>query len=60
MFRPDVDRLGDVLEAVEKLDIGRDFVSRTKNERKCHQSFKTCTYEQFKDVNPDRLPGTCQ
>ncbi|KAJ9494680.1 hypothetical protein H2202_009933 [Exophiala xenobiotica] len=24
------------------------------------QAFKTSTYEQFKDVNPDRVEGTCQ
>lgn len=28
--------------------------------RQCHRVFKTSTYEQFKDVNPDRLEGTCQ
>ncbi|KIW54608.1 hypothetical protein PV05_06957 [Exophiala xenobiotica] len=28
--------------------------------RKCHQAFKTSTYEQFKDVNPDRVEGTCR
>ncbi|EXJ77319.1 hypothetical protein A1O3_09545 [Capronia epimyces CBS 606.96] len=26
----------------------------------CHRAFKTSTYEQFKDVNPDRVEGTCQ
>lgn len=28
--------------------------------RLCHKSFKTSTYEQYKDVNPDRMEGTCQ
>jgi ankyrin repeat protein len=26
---------------------------------KCHQVFKTSTYEEFKNINPDRVPGTC-
>ncbi|KAI7287033.1 purine and uridine phosphorylase [Hortaea werneckii] len=29
-------------------------------QRKCHQTFKTCTYEEFKDANPLRAEGTCQ
>ncbi|KAF7510973.1 hypothetical protein GJ744_005519 [Endocarpon pusillum] len=35
---------------------------RYENERyqACHQSFKTSTYEQFKDNNPDRVPNTCR
>jgi hypothetical protein len=28
--------------------------------RQCHRAFKTSTYEQLKDVNPDRVDGTCQ
>ncbi|KAK1840600.1 Ankyrin repeat domain-containing protein 50-like protein 3 [Colletotrichum chrysophilum] len=26
----------------------------------CHRTFKTSTYEQFKNINPDRVPGTCK
>lgn len=26
----------------------------------CHQAFKTSTYEQFKDINPDRVECTCK
>ncbi|RMZ21382.1 hypothetical protein D0859_14601 [Hortaea werneckii] len=29
-------------------------------QRKCHQTFKTCSYEEFKDANPLRAEGTCQ
>ncbi|KAI7568894.1 purine and uridine phosphorylase [Hortaea werneckii] len=29
-------------------------------QRKCHQTFKTCSYEEFKDENPLRAEGTCQ
>ncbi|KIW21983.1 uncharacterized protein PV07_12615 [Cladophialophora immunda] len=29
-------------------------------QRQCHRAFKTSMYEQFKDVNPDRVEGTCQ
>lgn len=28
--------------------------------RKCHQAFKTSDYEQQKNVNPERAPGTCE
>jgi ankyrin repeat protein len=28
--------------------------------RACHQMFKTSTYEQFKNNNPDRVPQTCR
>jgi hypothetical protein len=38
--------------------------TQTQHERekysRCHQTFKTSTYEQFKDINPDRVTGTCQ
>ncbi|KAK2761425.1 Ankyrin repeat domain-containing protein 50-like protein 3 [Colletotrichum kahawae] len=26
----------------------------------CHQTFKTSTYEKFKNINPKRVPGTCK
>jgi ankyrin repeat protein len=28
--------------------------------RSCHQVFKTSTYEQFKNINPNRVEQTCQ
>jgi ankyrin repeat protein len=28
-------------------------------QRKCHLVFKSSTYEQFKNSNPERVPGTC-
>ncbi|THW86472.1 hypothetical protein D6D18_07519, partial [Aureobasidium pullulans] len=31
-----------------------------KEHRDCYQVFKTSTYEQFKDINPDRVEQTCQ
>lgn len=27
---------------------------------RCYQAFRTCMYEDYKDVNPDRVDGTCQ
>lgn len=36
-----------------------DNSSLTKAER-CHQVFKTSQYEYYKDMDPDRLPGTCK
>ncbi|OAQ59453.2 Pfs, NACHT and ankyrin domain-containing protein [Pochonia chlamydosporia 170] len=34
--------------------------SLTKEQQKCHQAFKTSTYEQYKNINPDRAEGTCR
>ncbi|THW78138.1 hypothetical protein D6D18_09779, partial [Aureobasidium pullulans] len=31
-----------------------------KEHQNCHQVFKTSTYEQFKNINPDRVEQTCQ
>ncbi|KAK2594031.1 hypothetical protein QQS21_008250 [Conoideocrella luteorostrata] len=32
----------------------------TKEQQECHQAFKTSTYEQHKNINPDRVQGTCR
>ncbi|KAF7510433.1 hypothetical protein GJ744_006712 [Endocarpon pusillum] len=32
---------------------------KNEQERQCHQSF-ACIYEQYKDVNPGRVLGTCK
>ena len=34
--------------------------SLTEDQRHCHQVFKTLTYEQYKNINPDRAKGTCR
>lgn len=36
--------------------------NRYENQKQvaCHQAFKTSTYEAFKNLNPDRVPGTCK
>ncbi|KUL83288.1 hypothetical protein ZTR_09137 [Talaromyces verruculosus] len=31
----------------------------TEDYRRCHQVFKTSTYEKFKNINPNRVEGTC-
>ncbi|KAE8553411.1 hypothetical protein EYB25_004793 [Talaromyces marneffei] len=31
----------------------------TEDQRRCHQAFKTSTYEEFKNINPNRVKGTC-
>ncbi|KAF3389987.1 Ankyrin-3 [Talaromyces pinophilus] len=33
---------------------------RTEDQRQCHQVFKTSTYERFKNINPNRVEGTCE
>ncbi|OJJ85924.1 uncharacterized protein ASPGLDRAFT_65124 [Aspergillus glaucus CBS 516.65] len=32
----------------------------TDQQRRCHQVFKISSYEGQKDINPKRVPGTCQ
>ncbi|EED11950.1 ankyrin repeat-containing protein, putative [Talaromyces stipitatus ATCC 10500] len=32
----------------------------TEDQRRCHQVFKTSTYEKFKNINPNRVEGTCE
>jgi hypothetical protein len=32
----------------------------TEDQRRCHQAFKTSTYEERKNNNPHRIPGTCE
>lgn len=32
----------------------------TKEQQECHQAFKTSTYEQYKNINPNRIEGTCR
>ncbi|EED22542.1 Pfs, NACHT and Ankyrin domain protein, partial [Talaromyces stipitatus ATCC 10500] len=32
----------------------------TEDQRRCHQAFKTSTYEKFKNINPNRVEGTCE
>ncbi|KAB8229020.1 purine and uridine phosphorylase [Aspergillus alliaceus] len=32
----------------------------TDQQQKCHQVFKISNYEQHKNINPGRVPGTCQ
>ena len=32
----------------------------TEDQRRCHQAFKTSTYEQHKNINPNRVEGTCK
>jgi hypothetical protein len=35
----------------------RDFSAQ---HQQCHRALKTCTYEEFMNINPDRVEGTCQ
>jgi ankyrin repeat protein len=32
----------------------------TENQHRCYQAFKTSTYEQHKNINPNRVKGTCE
>ncbi|KAJ9238315.1 hypothetical protein DTO169E5_4859 [Paecilomyces variotii] len=35
-------------------------VHLAEQQQRCHQAFKTSAYEQFKNINPDRVEGTCR
>jgi ankyrin repeat protein len=61
-------------EQIEKVNVGlekafgqrenhhHDQATRylTEDQRRCHQVFKTSTYERFKNINPNRVEGTCE
>jgi hypothetical protein len=32
----------------------------TEDQHRCHQAFKTSAYEKFKNINPNRVEGTCE
>ncbi|KAL6803573.1 hypothetical protein J3E68DRAFT_434071 [Trichoderma sp. SZMC 28012] len=43
-------------------ELQRGFQQRVDHDQKreCHRSFKTSTYEQYKNINPNRIEGTCR
>lgn len=45
-----------IIEQTQKRDIRYE----NKKQAECHQVFKTSTYEEFKNINPDRVPRTCR
>ncbi|KAE8362703.1 hypothetical protein BDV27DRAFT_15755 [Aspergillus caelatus] len=53
-------RLDDAYKQQEKHHSERINQVLTDQQQKCHQVFKTSSYEQHKDINPDRVSGTCQ
>ncbi|KAL9074309.1 MAG: hypothetical protein Q9157_004431 [Trypethelium eluteriae] len=48
------------LEETKRENQKHDQRYQSSKDRDCHQALKTSKYEQFKDVNPDRVEGTCQ
>jgi ankyrin repeat protein len=48
------------LQEVKQENKKQDKRYQNSQYRDCHKAFKTSTYEQFKNVNPDRVDGTCQ
>ncbi|KAF2175633.1 HET-domain-containing protein [Zopfia rhizophila CBS 207.26] len=47
-------------DEIDRRSIVNIQVNWSEEERKCLQAMHTSDYEQFKNRNPDRLPGTCQ
>ncbi|KAK5539671.1 hypothetical protein LTR25_003376 [Vermiconidia calcicola] len=50
----------DVVGILAELALKEETRYRSSQDRDCHQAFKTSTYEDFKDLNPSRVDGTCQ
>ncbi|KAK5455876.1 hypothetical protein LTS15_005193 [Exophiala xenobiotica] len=50
----------DVVGAIAEMALKDETRYRSRQDQDCHQAFKTSTYEQFKDLNPSRVDGTCQ
>lgn len=46
----------------QREDHDREKTAKDEEEEKqeCHQTFKTSTYEQYKNINPNRVEGTCR
>lgn len=47
-------------EAIATQTHSQNIRHQSAEEAKCHQSFKTSQYEKFKNINPDRVEGTCK
>ncbi|RJE17696.1 ankyrin repeat-containing protein, partial [Aspergillus sclerotialis] len=53
-------RLDKAYEQQERQYREQAAVALTDQQRRCHQVFKTLNYEGQKDINPNRVPGTCR
>ncbi|KAM0637065.1 hypothetical protein ACHAQF_009107 [Verticillium nonalfalfae] len=47
-------------EAISQHTRKQDVRYENKKQVKCHRTFKTSKYEDFKNINPDRALGTCK
>ncbi|KAE8165749.1 purine and uridine phosphorylase [Aspergillus tamarii] len=54
------DRLDKAYDQQERHHTEETARALTDQQKRCHQVFKISNYEQFKNINPDRVPGTCQ
>jgi ankyrin repeat protein len=45
---------------LQSMDPSRQHGYKNDEHRDCHRAFKNSTYEQFKNINPDRVEQTCQ
>lgn len=48
-----------IIENVKDQTLKQEFRHLSDKQRACHQVFKLSTYEEFKNNNPLRVPGTC-
>ncbi|OAQ58259.1 ankyrin repeat-containing protein [Pochonia chlamydosporia 170] len=62
-----VDGLKEVHKSIEKTRLQQQSHHRenmlnllSRDQQECHQAFKTSTYEQYKNINPNRADGTCR
>ncbi|KAI6780066.1 Ankyrin repeat domain-containing protein 50 [Emericellopsis cladophorae] len=47
-------------ETISKHATKQDTRYENDKQIECHRCFKTSQYEDFKNINPDRVPGTCK
>src|SRR5688572_4311924 len=50
----------EILAETQRRNLTTELRYEDDKHRRCHQAFKTCGYESFKDFNRPRAKGTCQ
>lgn len=58
--RPLLDTLTELTEATHQYHRAQEAHYQDGKYRDCHRAFKTSNYEDHKNINPDRVDGTCR
>lgn len=54
------ERLESALKQQESHHRENSMRALTEDQHRCLQAFETSTYKQYKDINPNRVAGTCE